>query len=243
MTYSWVSVHRVKFPEPRNYPRDDVPTGPAIANAWRCGPNAPLGDGASRTGTSKCWGGMAFYGDKYLAQDVVTDPHAHFSWLDETVEHWHALACVISHRGKVNWSTKDEPHPALTPLETDPGGVIAIVTSAGYDTIDESQFPRIRAFQEKVDDVLVYYGTLKANVARSLFSATKAASGMTFSVWTSDEEMMATAYRHGTHAEYLREHRKEPMFDHSSFTRLRLLESSGTWDGKDPRQEAQAKTA
>ena len=185
---------------------------------------------------------MAFYRDRSLAEHVVTDPRAHFSWLDDTVEHWHALACVISHRGKVNWATEDEPHPALTPLETDPGGVIAVITSASYDVIDESQFSRIRAFQEKVDHVLAYYGTLEANVARSLFNFTNAQDGITFSVWTSDAEMMATAYRNGVHAVYLKEHRKIPMFDHSSFTRLRLLDSSGTWDGQDPRRVAQAKS-
>ncbi|MGI9389222.1 MAG: hypothetical protein ACR2O1_04115 [Boseongicola sp.] len=145
---------------------------------------------------------------------------------------------MITHRGEVDWSTPSEPHPSLRPVETDPGGVLAVITSAGYVNADETQFPRIKDFIKRVDDVLKFYGTLEENAASCLFNSVEANEGMTFSIWTSDKAMMASAYRSGVHADNLKRHLSKPMFDRSSFTRLRLLVSRGTWDGADPREFA-----
>ena len=117
---------------------------------------------------------------------------------------------------------------------------MAVITSAGYDSAESATPERVRDFLARVDDVIEWYGTLEANKARCLFNAVKAKQGMTFSVWKSDRDMMATAYRGGTHSDYIKRNQETPMFDHSSFTRLRLMESRGTWDGRDPRAEAAA---
>ena len=85
-----------------------------------------------------------------------------------------------------------------------------------------------------------FYGTLEANAARALFNAVDWPEGMTFSVWKSDRGMISSAYRAGLHSENLALHKERPMFDRSSFTRLRLLASRGTWDGADPREVALA---
>jgi len=238
MSYSWLTIHRVKFNEPRHAKIEGSPSGPPGASAWRFGPNAPLGENCFRTGVSDEWGGVGFYDSRQAAEAVVQNPRDNLGFVMETTEDWHALACVITHRGAADWSTSSEPHPALQPLGSDPGGVMAVITSAGYVSVDETQFPRIRDFQERVDDVIEFYGTLEENTARCLFNAVNAREGMTFSVWSSDKGMMASAYKSGVHADNLKRHMETPMFDRSSFTRLRLLESSGTWDGADPRTVA-----
>ncbi len=228
----------MNYSNARSYADDGALPGPTAAKAWRYGPHAPLGKGPARTGIANEWGFVGFYENRSDAEQVLAEPERNLPFLSDTAEHWHALAAVISHRGKVDWSTKDEPHPEPKPLEADPGGVLAVVTSAGYGKIDESQFARIRNFQEKVDHVIDYFGTLDANIARSLFTATEARQGMTFSVWRSDATMATSAYRSGVHAEYIQQHKKESLFDYSSFTRLRLLDSCGSWDGIDPREAA-----
>lgn len=183
---------------------------------------------------------MGFYNTREDAAAVVADPAAHLPFLDQTTEDWHALAVVIAHRGEVNWSTSTEPHPVLKPLEQDPKGVIAVVTTAGFLSRDESQHERIRTFLKKVDAVVEFYGALEENTARSLFNLAGTPEGMTFSVWRSDRGMMAGAYKPGVHSKYLNEHKEYAMFDRSSFTRLRLLDSTGTWNGADPRLAAMA---
>lgn len=238
MTYSWLTVHRVRFASPRNAATEGAPPGPPAAAAWRFGPHAPLGENGLRTGIADVWGGVGFYRSRNEAEAVLSDPGAHLDFLSDTVEDWHALAGVIAHRGEVDWSTEGEPHPALTPLGEDPGGVMAVITSAGYDETKKVSLDRVRDFLKRVDHVVEWYGRLEANKARCLFNAVEAKEGMTFSVWKSDRDMMTTAYRGGLHADYIKRNQKAPMFDHSSFTRLRLLSSLGTWDGLDPRAEA-----
>jgi hypothetical protein len=233
-----LTVHRVRYPRPRNSRTDGAPVGPKGAAAWRFGPDAPLGDDGFRTGQSDVWGGVGFYETRDQAEEVLSNPSAHLGFLNETDEAWHALAAVVAHRGEVDWSTDTEPHPGLEALAQDPGGVMAVITSAGYDSAETATPERVRDFLKRVDQVIEWYGSLEANIARCLFNAVTARQGMTFSVWKSDRDMIATAYKGGTHSDYIKRNQETPMFDHSSFTRLRLLNSRGSWDGIDPREAA-----
>jgi hypothetical protein len=236
--YSWLSVHRVRFLQSRSAAIDGVPGAPENAAAWRFGPHAPLGEDGLRTGVSDVWGGVGFYHSQQAAEAVVGDPSAHLNFLGETAENWHALAAVIAHRGDVDWSTETEPHPALTPLGEDPGGTMAVITTAGYLRPAQDEMDRIKPFLRKVNEVVDWYQTLECNAAAMLFNAVESKQGMTFSVWKSDPGMLGSAYRNGKHSEFLKMHQSEPMFDMSSFTRLRLLASSGSWEGRDPRASA-----
>ena len=206
------------------------------SSVWRFGPHAPLGEDGLRTGAADVWGGVAFYQSREAAEAVVSDPFAHLSFLGEAVEHWHALAAVIAHRGEVDWSTETEPHPALLPLSEDPGGTMAVITSAGYLRPAKDELDRIKPFLRRVNEVVDWYRTLESNAAAMLFNAVESKQGMTFSIWKSDPGMLASAYKIGKHSEFLKMHQSDPMFDMSSFTRLRLLASSGSWDGVDPRE-------
>lgn len=239
MGYSWLTIHRVRFAEPRSAKEHGPPPGPPRAASWRFGPHAPLGPDGLRTGVSREWGGIGFYDSREAAEAVIADPPANLSFLDETDEDWHTLAGVISDRGFRNWATPADPTPELKPLDADPGGRLGVITSAGYEPRpDGSLDPRVKPFLAKINNVVEYYGTLDENLARCLFNAAGWAFGMTFSIWKSDRGMMASAYRSGTHSDYLHEHLGQPMFDYSSFTRVRLLDSAGTWDGVDPAKAA-----
>ncbi len=234
MAYSWLTVHRVQFREPRCSRLSGAPSGPMGAGAWRFGPHAPIGADGFRTTLSDIWGGVGFYHDRSAAEAVVSDPKAHFPWLHEALEHWHALAGVVAYRGEADWSTNTEPNPEIVPLETDPGGRIAVITSAGYDLPNPKEDPRLPAFLKGIEEVVAFYRTLEENLAATLFNAVEAKQGLTFSIWKTDEGMMASAYKSGLHSKYLRQHQSDPMFDRSSFMRLRLLDSSGSWEGVNP---------
>ena len=234
MGYSWLTIHRVRFTNPRDAREDGSPSGPRAAAAWRFGPDAALGEDGLRSGVSDIWGGIGFYKDRATAEAVFTDPAEHLDFLGDTTENWHALAGIISHRGRKDWSTATEPSPDLHPLDTDPGGTLAVVTSAGYEPGDGTLDPRVKPFLKKVNSVVDHYRTLDGNLAACLFNATNWKFGLTFSIWDNERAMMTAAYREGTHAAYLKEHQASPMFDFSSFTRLRILRTAGTWDGKNP---------
>ena len=118
------------------------------------------------------------------------------------------------------------------------GRTLAVITSAGYVSEDESQHPRIRAFIAQNEEVRAFYSSLESNVVRHPLNLLVVPDGMTFSVWRDDLGMLKAAYKDGTHRSMLDVHKATPMFDHSSFTRLRLLASCGKWGGIDPLSEA-----
>jgi hypothetical protein len=159
---------------------------------------------------------------------------------DCATESWHGLLAVIAHRGYVDFSHEDGVRPVPAPLSEDPGGVLAVITSAGYVSEDESQHARIREFSAQNEKVRAFYGSLESNVLRHPFTVCGARDGMTFSIWRSGPGMLTAAYKDGTHRAMMDAHKVKSMFDHSSFTRLRLLANRGTWDRIDPLSEAGA---
>lgn len=234
-TYSWLTAHRARLEKAVSASDIDI-APPQGAKAWRYGPDSPLGEDGLRTGRGDVWGGVGFYADRVSAETALNGP---LPFEGVASESWHGVLAVIAHRGEVDWSKADEPHPALKPLEADPGGPMVVITSAGYDWMDESRIPVLKDFLERVGQVVEHYRSLDGNIAAQLFNGNGTPEGMTFSIWKDDASMLSAAYRKGTHPENLGQHRKSPMFDRSSFTRMRLLNSIGTWDGKDPMAEAQ----
>jgi len=58
--------------------------------------------------------------------------------------------------------------------------------------------------------------------------------GSTFSIWRDDSAMKEFAYRPGKHKTEMDAFRIDETADRTSWTRLRPLESHGTWFGRDP---------
>ena len=59
-------------------------------------------------------------------------------------------------------------------------------------------------------------------------------------VWRDDAAMSAFAYRPGEHRERIERYKREQTCDRTSFTRLRAVRTSGTWEGRCPVAAAQA---
>jgi len=163
-------------------------------------------------------------------------PERHLPFLDRAVEAWHALVLPVTHRGAVNWRGTVQSDSAVTPAPDDPGGPLVVFTSAGYATPSHEDLPRIRKFLVEVDRVRNFYATLPGNIRRAVFNGfgVDGHEGLTVSLWRDDAAMLAAAYQDGHHRDQLNAHRKAEMFDHSSFTRARILASKGLWDGVDP---------
>jgi hypothetical protein len=80
--------------------------------------------------------------------------------------------------------------------------------------------------------VLGWYGTLPGNIVRANFNLRYlGVDGLTFTLWRDDAAMADAAYKAGIHRIQVDRYKTEHTADRSSFTRTRLLRSTGTWDG------------
>jgi hypothetical protein len=152
--------------------------------------------------------------------------------LSDAVEQWHALLLPVAHRGEVKWRDDVEVASAVRCSTADPGGRLVVMTTAGYTSRGADQFPRIRTFMQGILQVADYYRGLSVNLCREVFTGGfDQRDGFTFSLWRDDASMQQAAYQPGVHRTLMDKSRDGSLFDRSSFTRARLVASSGSWDG------------
>jgi hypothetical protein len=240
--HDWLTLHRVKFPEVVDGQGKPMPA-PATADIWRFSPESPsVGPDGVRRCESDAWGGFALYSTKDDAEAVFRDPAAHLPFLDRAVEAWHALVIPYAHRGGVAWRGTVQHDSAIRVAATDPKGPLVVMTSAGYTDPGPEDADRMHRFMVGIDEVLAFYGTLPGNLRRGLYSGggVDGREGCTMSLWRDDLAMMGSAYKAGAHKTQMDSHIASAMFDHSSFTRGRIVASKGTWDGANPVDELAA---
>lgn len=183
---------------------------------------------------SDTWCGLVIHGSQTEAEAMFNAPEGHLPLISTAVEHWHALAIPVTHRGSVNFGGEVEDNSTITTASDDPKGPLMVLTTAGYITSDAETIRRIQHFMRGVGDVLGFFGEQDGNVRRDVFNGGfDQKEGFTVSLWKNDEAMMKTAYWQGVHRTMMDESRDGSMFDRSSFTRARIVSSSGSWDG-DP---------
>lgn len=226
----WLTVHRVRFSVARDGTNAPLP-GPTQARSWRFYPSSPLNETGMRTFVSDIWGGIGIHDSRADAEAALSSITA-LPWYSETIEQWHALVLPIRHQGETNWRGPVSDRTLLS-ASNDPGGPLVVITSAGYIAPGPAEFPRITAFNRQVERVTLNYRTLPGKRAADAFNGARVDGhdGLTITVWADDAAMMAAAYKEGVHREQIDRHRANAMIDRSSFTRARILASTGTWDG------------
>lgn len=230
--HDWILTHRVRFDAARDGTGAPL-AGPPRAAAWRFYPSSPQNEIGMRSNISEIWGGFGLYDTREAAEADLADM-ADLPWMADAAEHWHALAVPVSHHGETNW--RGTVSGATLTCASDPGGRLIVFTSAGYTDPGPDDLPRIRDFLYNVDRVSAHYRTLQGNRAADTFSGAgvDGLDGMTLSIWADDAAMRAAAYKPGLHKDQMDRHGASPMFDRSSWTRARILDSGGSWDGTDP---------
>lgn len=230
--HHWITLHRLKLSDPRGGAASpyDLPPGGVVL---RCLPELSLGDDGLPEWRSDTWGVLAVFDNRASAETMFEDPVAFLPDLGVVTETWSALAIPVASHGEVNWRG-DAEEGLLACRSGLRDGSLAVVTTAGYTSRDAGQLPRIRQFMAGIIKVVEFYGTLPGNDARAVFSGgLDGRDGFTLSIWSDDRAMIAGAYKSGAHRAEMDLHEDNALFDRSSFSRLRIIESAGTWDGRD----------
>lgn len=159
---------------------------------------------------------------------------AKLPFLAEAVEEWHAVLVPFTHRGEVNWRGSVEDGTAICVSSDPQAGPLVVITSAGYNSRTPDQIPRIARLVRGIQHVVDFYGTCDGSLRRvSTAGGFDSRDGFTVTLWRDDRAMSQAAYGEGTHRTLMDISRDGSLFDRSSFTRARIVTSSGSWDG-DP---------
>jgi len=237
----WATLHWLRFPEIRTPATLDLSTRPVGARSWKIGADGGATPDGSRM-PSEVWCAVGLYPKRADAEAALDDPGAFLPFLGETTEAWHALLLPVAHRGECNHLDRDCPGPVLQPHADDPGGPLVVMTTAGFILGPQLDMARVVDFRRNVDRVRATVAAAAGNVARQVFAPhTPGDDGMTMTVWRNDAAMSAFAYRPGEHRSQVDRYKREQTCDRTSFTRLRPVRTSGSWEGCCPVAAAGAK--
>jgi hypothetical protein len=151
-----------------------------------------------------------------------------------TSETWSAVLRPTRSHGSCNWV--DGGHFDASGERA--SGPIAVMTSVGWDLGPGFRLERAIDFGEAVGRVrtAMWSGPVDGMTSHQsfVFPGMLDHDGITFTTWRDEAAAVAFAYRPGAHKVEMDRFRLDETADRTSFTRLRPIETHGTWYGSDP---------
>jgi hypothetical protein len=189
------------------------------------------------SGTADVWAAVGLFADEPSARAGFDAGEAAIPWATDAVEVWTGLCQPYSHRGEVDFLGSTEPGGTF--VAGDPpadGESFAVLTSVGWNFgAPDFDLGRAIDFGEGVTEVRGSMSGTDGMHSQQAFTVPGfAADGFTLTFWRDDAAMRAFAYRPGVHKAQMDRYKEIHNADRTSFTRLRVLEQSGTWFGTDP---------
>jgi hypothetical protein len=239
----FATVHWIRFPSIVTPDQLSLSGHPSGCVSWKIGPDGPVGPDGYRL-PSDTWCGVALFSDLSAAERALAANERFLPSLAEAVESWHALLVPIAHRGECNHLERTNAGPIFEIESQDPGGPLLVMTTAGFSGGPQLDMARVIHFRVHVDRIHDWLKTADGRVASQVFTPhTVGDDGVTMSIWRSDSVMVDTMYRPGIHRTQLDRHKRENLADRTSFTRFRVLRTSGQWGGTDPVEVARSSSS
>lgn len=231
---SWATLHFLRFGAIETPDTLDLAHSPAGSASWQIGPDGAIGPDGRRL-PSNIWCAVGLYHQRAEAEGAVQSPEASMPFLLRATEAWHALLLPIANRGECNHLDPAAPGLLLQPAGEDPGGPLAVLTTAGFNPCPGFSMQRVIDFRHAVDAVRDTVAGMDGNLARQVFTPHVAGTdGFTCTLWRDDKAMMAYAYRPGKHRTEMERYKAEQTADRTSFSRFRVLATRGQWEGRCP---------
>lgn len=178
---------------------------------------------------------LGLHEDAEAAQRFVDERPA---WVDEAREVWSGILEPFRHHGACNYLDRGTPgliFPSMMPTGLVDGPVVSLTTS-GWNVGEGLDMNRVREFGAGVLAVRASMTGVQGLRSQQsfFFPGVLAYDPITVTFWRDEASIRAFAYGQGSHRRQLDRHRAEGLADRTSFTRFRILSSSGTWYGADP---------
>jgi hypothetical protein len=230
----YATAHRIRFRDVTTPEMIQLSGRPPGAVSWKIGPSGPVGPDGYRL-PADVWCAVGLYRDADAAGMALQAKDHFMPFLADAIESWHASLLPVMHRGECNHLNRTQPDTVFEVGTRDPGGVCMVITTAGFEPGPEFKIERVIDFRRTVDMTNAWIAQADGCLASQVFTPhTVGDDGFTMSIWRDDASMLKGAYHPGAHRSQLDRHKKENLFDRSSFTRLRVIEASGHWNGRDP---------
>jgi hypothetical protein len=236
----YATAHRIRFRDITTPEMLALSAGPAGALSWKIGPSGEVGPDGYRL-PADVWCAVGLFRELDAAKAALESSQQFMPFLDDAVESWHALLMPVMHRGECNHLDRDRPDTVFEVGNVDPRGTCMVITTAGFQPGPQFRIERVIDFRRHVDATNAWLGTADGYLASQVFTPhTVGDDGVTMSLWRDDASMLAAAYRPGAHRAQIDRHKTQSVFDRSSFTRCRILDTRGQWNGRDPARTAPA---
>jgi len=230
------TVHLARFDSLTSMKGTDVSSTSGDPVAWMVGGEEIGAGGTPGSQEAFLWLAFGLHAEMSSARAVMEAGRTAVPFFETAGEVWSALLQPFSHRGEVNWLDHESPGQVFSVDE--PGrerGPFVVITSVGW-TIDAQFDPsRVADFVRGVEMVRESMDSVDGLHSRQVFNFPDFIDdAVTVSIWRDDAAMRAFAYRAGEHKSQMDRFRQLRTADRTSFTRFRVLESQGSWNGSDP---------
>lgn len=234
----WAVVHWMRFATPRTAADIQLSSAPAGALSWKAGPDWSASDSGIRAG-SRIWCGLALFAELNLAEHAFARRESDLPDFSAATEVWSALLAPFAHKGECNHLDRATPGAMFEVADCERSGPMFVVTTAGFHLRSRWDFQRVIDFRRSVDRMRPVIAGSNGSLAHQVFAPLDAEDdGVTMSLWRDEQAMFGFAYKPGAHRVQVDRQKSDQTVDRSSFTRFRLLQTAGTWQGRNPAEAA-----
>ncbi len=227
----YMSVHLAREEEIVTLTSDGSVPPAGKPASWLLGADEGLHGSESSSQRSTVFVAVGTHHTEESARACAAAPVAEFANASET---WSAALRPTRSHGSCNWVDGGQ-FDASGERATGP---IAVMTSVGWDIGPGFQPQRALDFAEGVGRVrkAMWSEPVEGMTSEQsfVFPGILTHDGLTFTTWRDEAAAVAFAYRPGAHKTEMDRFRLDETADRTSFTRLRPIETHGTWFGADP---------
>ena len=234
----FATLHLARFDELTTLPPASTsmqPDGPVV---WMVGADELASGAGGGAGGQRAfaWVGLGLHRSEASARALLEAGDAAVPCFDGAAERWSAVLQPFNHRGEVNWLDREAPGPVFAPSgdgRTDDPFVA--VTSVGWILDEHFDLARVLDFGRGSARVVATLSGVDGLHSGQVFTFPQFEHDtLTVTFWRDAAAMRSFAYRPGEHKDQMDRFRRLQTADRTSFTRLRVLGSRGTWMGSDP---------
>lgn len=227
----YLSVHLGRFEEVRTLAGDESQPPAGEPSTWLLGADEGLHGSAFASQQSTVFVAVGTHHTEGSVRACAAAPVTEFAGAIET---WSAALRSTRSHGSCNWV--DGGH--FDAADERAAGSVAVMTSAGWDIGPGFQIERAIDFAQATARVRAAIWSKPVDGITShqafVFPGLLAHDSITFTTWSEEAAAVAFAYRPGAHKTEIDRFRVDETADRTSFTRLRPIQTHGTWHGADP---------